>query len=377
MKRINIIKQAALLTAMVVVWSGCDNADYKTIDNAIYWEEASTAMAEKITVDPEKSMTTAITARLASPLSTDVKAEVVIDPDFLAAYNKAHQTNYDLLPGEYCTFDKSIVIKAGEALAQATEFTIQPYAAPNGEQYALPVKLKVTEGAVTSIGESGSFILLLNQPLVQAVPQLKSANMAQTNPDVAWNEVTNEWTLEGWVQMDGFAINNQAIFNSGGKGTEVYVRFGDASIPYNSLQIKTMGSQVNTVTLFEANKWYHVALTYNAAGLVTVYINGIKDVTLQTKGGPANFEQMQIVTSGSYFRNRCMMAQLRLWKVTLTPTQILSNMFYAAKSDDPNLMGYWKMNEGEGNLFKDSTPNGRDMTAGGTFDWAKNIRFDK
>lgn len=60
-----------------------------------------------------------------------------------------------------------------------------------------------------------------------------------------------EWSIETWVWMDGFQINNQAIINSGGNGTEIYIRFGDASIPYNSLQIKTMGSQVNTVTLFE------------------------------------------------------------------------------------------------------------------------------
>ena len=54
--------------------------------------------------------------------------------------------------------------------------------------------------------------------------------------------------------MDGFDINNQAIFNSGSSDHEVYIRFGDAMIPYNSLQVKTLGSQVNTVTLFEKNK---------------------------------------------------------------------------------------------------------------------------
>lgn len=357
--------------------TGCDNAEYKTIDNAIYWEEASTALATKVTVDPQSPITTSIKARLAAPLTSDLEAEIEIDQDFLNQYNQSNMASFEVLPKEFYSFDKKVVIKAGEVEALSTDISILPYQTPNGEQYALPVKLKVTKGDVTSIGQSGHFILLLNQPLVQSVPQLRSANKAVTNPDIPWNEVTSEWTLEAWVQMDGFAINNQALFNSGGKGTEVYIRFGDASIPYNSLQIKTQGSQVNTVTLFEANKWYHVAITCSSSGLVTVYINGVKDVALQTKGAPTNFEQMQIVSSGTWFRNRCMMAQLRLWKVALTPTQILSNMFYAAKSSDSNLMGYWKMDEAEGNVFKDSTPNGRDMTAGGTFTWTEKIRFDK
>ena len=78
--------------------------------------------------------------------------------------------------------------------------------------------------------------------------------------------------------------------------------------------MKTLGSQVNTVTLFEKNKWYHRAFVYNSSGLLSIYINGVLDVTLQTKGGPVRFDKMNMVSSGSYFRNDCQMAQVRLWK---------------------------------------------------------------
>lgn len=376
MKKVNIKTTLLACASVAFLATGCDNADYKTIDNAIYWEEASTAAATKITVDPQANVVTSIVARIANPVATDVVAEIELDKDYLDAYNKANGTAYEILPDQYCSYNKKIEIKAGDVAAEATEFTIKPYATPNGESYALPVSIKVVEGAVASIGESNKFILLFNQPLVQSVPHLASSNAAVTD-GTPWNVTTNEWTIETWVQMSGFQINNQAIINSGGNGTEVYIRFGDASIPYNSLQIKTQGAQVNTVTLFEKNKWYHLGIVYDASGLVTIYVNGVKDVTLQTKGGPANFEQMGIVTSGSWFRDECMMAQLRLWKTAITQTQITSNMYYAVRSDNPNLLGYWKLDEGEGNTFHDCTPNGHDMTAKGSFSWIPNVRFDK
>ena len=192
-----------------------------------------------------------------------------------------------------------------------------------------------------------------------------------------WGVTTNEWSLEAWIQMDGFDINNQAIFNSGSKDHEVYIRFGDAMIPYNSLQVKTLGSQVNTVTLFEKDKWYHLAFVYNSSGLLSIYINGVLDVTLQTKGGPVRFDTMNMVSSGSYFRNNCQMAQVRLWKTAISQTQIQSNMYFAVKPADPNLIGYWKMDEGKGNAFADCTGHGYDLTAGGTLVWKEHVRFDK
>lgn len=363
----------AALTLMV---SGCDNADNKVIDNAIYWEEASNAVATKITVDPQADVTASLTARIARALDVDVTAEIEIDPELLKAYNEANVTTYDVLPAEFCTYDKNIVIKAGE-VAENINFVIKPYSSGKDITYALPVSIK-TKGGVSTIGESYKYILLLNQPLIQSVPKLNYTNMPKTDKDIPWNVTTNEWSIETWVQMDAFRINNQAIINSGGKGSEVYIRFGDAPIPYNSLQIKTMGSQVNTTTLFEPNKWYHIAITYNASGLVTIYVNGVKDVTVQTSGGATNFEQMQIVSSGEdWFWDNCMMAQLRLWKVAITPTQIQSNMYYGVRSDDPNLLGYWRLDEGEGTVFYDCTANKHDMIAEKAFSWIPETRFDK
>ena len=374
MKRNNIKNYFIACADIVSFLNGYDNADYKILDNAIYFSEAESGSFEKITADPENVTTTSLNIRLAEALAEDVEATLVIDPSILEEYNAANSTSYEVLPENYYTFNKDVKIKAGDVSAEATNFSIKPYATPNGESYAIPIAINVTKGNVSTIGTSGKYLILLNQPLIQAVPVMNWKNHPSTDKEKKWNESVTEYSLEFWVQMDGFRINNQAIFNS----EDIYIRFGDAMIDYDLLQIKTLGSQVNTVTHFLPNKWYHVAFVHDASGLLTIYINGVKDVTLQTKGGPLTFTFLEMVCSGStYFKNNCKLAQVRLWRKAITPTQIISNMYYAVKSTDPNLMGYWKLDEGQGNMFEDCTGQGRDMTVEDELKWEKDVRFDK
>ncbi|MER8252635.1 DUF1735 domain-containing protein, partial [Acinetobacter baumannii] len=66
--------------------TGCDNADYKILDNAIYFSEAESGSFEKITADPENVTTTSLNIRLAEALAEDVEATLVIDPSILEEY---------------------------------------------------------------------------------------------------------------------------------------------------------------------------------------------------------------------------------------------------------------------------------------------------
>ena len=77
-----------------------------------------------------------------------------------------------------------------------------------------------------------------------------------------------------------FPINNQAIFNAPvSKGTEIYIRFGDANVDYDKLQIKTYGSQFNSNTAFEPETWYHLAFVCGN-GKCIMYINGQEDASM-------------------------------------------------------------------------------------------------
>ena len=377
MKRVTIKSYLLACVVLPMILAGCEDADYRVIDNAIYLNEASENGSAKVTVDPENVTTTTLTVRMGQPVAGDVTAVLMIDPSILKEYNEANETSYEVLPEQYFSYDKEIKIQAGDVSAVPSEFKVKPYSNENGELYAIPVSLTEIQGPVSTIGLSSKFIILLDKPLIQSVPFMNTTNAVKPSKEGLWGVTTNEWSLEAWVQMDGFDINNQAIVNSGSKDHEVYIRVGDAMIPYNSLQVKTLGSQVNTVTLFEKDKWYHLAFVYNSSGLLSIYINGVLDVTLQTKGGPVRFDTMNMVSSGSYFRNNCQMAQVRLWKTAISQTRIQSNIYFDVKPSDPNLIGDWKMDEGKGNAFADCTGHGYDLTAGGTLVWKEHVRFDK
>jgi hypothetical protein len=86
-----------------------------------------------------------------------------------------------------------------------------------------------------------------------------------------------------------------------------------------------------------------------------------------------------IGSGASYFPDLCAMSQLRFWKVARTQAQIKNNMYFEIDPANPDLIGYWPMNEGEGNIFNDITGNGNHAVAGGHIlqTWEHNIRFDK
>ena len=159
MKRNNIKNYFIACAALVSFLTGCDNADYKILDNAIYFSEAESGSFEKITADPENVTTTSLNIRLAEALAEDVEATLVIDPSILEEYNAANSTSYEVLPENYYTFNKDVKIKAGDVSAEATNFSIKPYATPNGESYAIPIAINVTKGNVSTIGTSTKFFL--------------------------------------------------------------------------------------------------------------------------------------------------------------------------------------------------------------------------
>lgn len=385
---------AALTVSAAGIITSCDDAEADVIDNRVYITEATSAQATKIAVE-EEGAKVAFTVRMAEPATQDVKVKVKVDPSILPAYNELNKTNFEALPEEFYKFDTDeVVIKAGEVSGPQTLVTIYSFTT-GGKNYALPVAVDQVEGPVTKTSSSSKFIYILDKPLIVKTPIMTGGGKgivagpfdAEGNAP-NWGVLTQNWTLEGWVRMSLLTTNNQAIFNTGSADHEIYIRFGDVNRYYdyypdimNYLQIKTLGSQVETGPIFTRNKWHHFALTYDGTNC-TIYVNGVQEAQFAPpapKGGSVRFDYLQMVSSGSYFRANCNMSQVRLWRVALTQTQIQNNMFYELDASNPDMFGYWKMDEGQGTAFKDSTPNRHDTEAKGNNvkGWTEYLRFDK
>ncbi len=389
--KINHISNYVLATLLFCggLFCACNDAGYDSIDNGLFFSEALSGKTSSKLAIGKETVKFKMTPHLGRKMSQDVQVDFVIDTQLLEKYNALNHTSYEILPAKYLKYKSSTLISAGDvAPTETPEFEVMPYADPNGEMYAIPLSMKTANGVSINFATS-QYIVLLDKALIQAVPEMDSEHIpsspgfkdedtgAFTNP---WNYQSAEWSLEMWVMMDSFDINNQAIANisasAKGKSHEIYIRFGDAGKDFNMLQVKTAGSQVDTKARFEVNKWYHLAFTYGISGKLTVYVNGQSDVTLQTVSpGIITYNGIELCSSSTYFVARCQMAQVRFWKKEISQTQILANMNYQVKASDPNLFGYWKLDDASGATFKDYSVNKKDMVLHRTPTWIPNVHF--
>lgn len=356
-----IIKFSALALAFSV-FASCDDANYQSMENGLYINEAASATTFNQQVEDlaiSKEMTMAIHLRVARPAEKDIKATIGLAPEFMDKYNAEHGTSYQVLPDEFLKFDTECVIPAGSTTSRDININIKPFSTPNGEAYCVPLKVVSADTDVQIMEATSRIMYLLTGPLIQKVPMFDRNPMPSWKGD-NWGIETDEWTLEGWFNMDYLAMydNNQAIFSVAcSSGTEIYVRFGDANVDGRQMQVKTGGSQFELTPIFERHKWYHFALTYSASGEVTAYIDGEKAGGM-TKKNHYIIDNLTLCGSESWFTcKEAKLAQIRLWTKCQPQSTIKANMNRGVKPDSEGLVGYWKLDEGEGNILKDSSPN--------------------
>ena len=120
----------------------------------------------------------------------------------------------------------------------------------------------------------------------------------------------------------------------------------------------------------------------------TIYRNGQVDKSFTpqrptTPSGKMPIDKATIIVTGAnWFVNECMMSQARFWKVARSQSEIQANMYDAVNANNPNLIAYWPMDEGEGTgdgaVLHDISGNGHDATSAGNIiqRWEHNVRFD-
>ena len=368
---------------------GCEDADYSVLSDQAFFAQTQTNgnSSEKITIGNEP-VTTALNVRLSNPTSEPCSFEVVVDTAVLGNFNRHNTTSYVPLPeGQYSMATKNIMVDAGTSLSAPLNITFNPLTAGmknSGAKYALPLKLVSTDGKKDVLNSGSSMVVLLDQVIYTPVPVLNSSN----NFKFKWaangdNIELNTWTVEMNVNISLLGtqvgqFNNQSIFGgwgSNGKNGEIYIRFGDAPIKGNILQIKTQGTQMNSRMEFKANTWYHIAFVCTGTTL-NLYVNGQLDnsMTLPGKTVWLGAENCQMGNQ-DYLKANVMVSEFRLWTVARSQGEVANNM-YVINPESKGLFAYFKFNEGRGNVFADATGHGNSCIAKGTTQWIPNVRID-
>lgn len=188
------------------------------------------------------------------------------------------------------------------------------------------------------------------------------------------------FTLEAMVYpqtLDKSSNTYESLSSIMGIEGKFLVRFGDSGIENNQLQVATSkGNVTSDDLLFDLNRWYHIAVTFNA-GEITIYVDGVNRCTGTVDVASVDFGMPHTNEDNGWNSDRCFwigysynterdfqgqMAEVRIWNKALTETDLKAeNHFYSVDPDSEGLVAYWKLDDGEGTTVKDYTGNGNNL----------------
>jgi len=380
--RINSKSILAGMALGALLLTGCNDAEYDTLSNQAYILQTNTNANSslKLTVGAEVATTT-LNVRLSDVANVESRYRLVYDTAVVNEYNRLNETPYASLPQEsFSLSSEETTIEAGASVSTPITLTVPPYSEAlkaSGKKYAIGFRLENTSGNASVLPSGSKIVYILDQVVIQPVVVLDQSHYVSQN--LVKNHPLTEWTVEMNINKHILYTevgrgNNQAIFGAG--PDEIYIRFGDAPIEGNRLQIKTQGTQMNSLALFNEHTWYHLAFVCTGTKLY-LYVNGQLDNSMDLPGKTTNVNSINICSPSTYWLGNAMYSEVRFWQRARSQAEIANNM-YACDPTTPGLITYYKMNEGEGYSFRDASGNGNNAETNGQAvpEWIQDVRID-
>lgn len=380
--RINSKSILAGMALGALLLTGCNDAEYDTLSNQAYILQTNTNANSslKLTVGAEVATTT-LNVRLSDVANVESRYRLVYDTAVVNEYNRLNETPYASLPQEsFSLSSEETTIEAGTSVSTPITLTVPPYSEAlkaSGKKYAIGFRLENTSGNASVLPSGSKIVYILDQVVIQPVVVLDQSHYVSQN--LVKNYPLTEWTVEMNINKHVLYTevgrgNNQAIFGAG--PDEIYIRFGDAPIEGNRMQIKTQGTQMNSLALFNEHTWYHLAFVCTGTKLY-LYVNGQLDNSMDLPGKTTNVNSINICSPSTYWLGNAMYSEVRFWQRARSQAEIANNM-YACDPTTPGLITYYKMNEGEGYSFRDASGNGNNAETNGQAvpEWIQDVRID-
>jgi hypothetical protein len=334
-----------------------------------------------------------VTATGTEKAAEDINVVFSLDTAAVGRYNKEHKTTYFVVPDAAINLsDLSTVIKAGSSASTPVIVkVISTSPLIDGRSYLIPLSIQTVTGGHMKVLESSRTIFLRIARIISfpAVSMNNSTAGTTGAPGTRGNfNGAVLFTPLTPVKLPNFTleIKNLVYAYRGGDGntnpqpiqtlvnwtnqweqTSLGLRYGELGNPNNSLQL--IGSLGGAFAYgFNANQWYTISLAYDGNKCV-MYVDGNK-ATEVSGSMVLEFSRMQFgqcwggYHTRQYFNGR--IAECRVWSRCLTAGEIKLNLCGA----DPNadgLLAYWKLNEGAGAIFHNSSKEGTKYD----MDWSK------
>ena len=417
-----------LLVLVAIVLASCSRFDVvdRVFDNSAYLNVSATDQTQLATFNNRINETSvSLAVQLAYPADKDIAATVSVDASLVDEYNHRYSTSYEMLPSQYYDFpDKTVTVSAGRVSSEKVEILFKGLTGEGEDNtgameldktWILP--LKVTSGDIDVMGSASvAYYLVKRTSAITMAAQLtdnwiKFPKMNEVGGSVAaaYNGLT-AITYEAFIYIDKFDTENSFgdCNISTVMGVEQYLllRIGDTNFERRQLQFDGSGngsqfgklpSKGDPSKNLSAGQWYHVACTYDqATRTARIYLNGeltdeSKDVgvtgsseenriNLAMRGmeGATNSEY-EFFIGKSYNDYRPLqgsIAEARVWSVARTQQEIWDNMYRITDPENhPELIGYWKFDEGSGNTVHDYSLYGNHGTAQNDITWNTSIEI--
>ena len=163
------------------------------------------------------------------------------------------------------------------------------------------------------------------------------------------------FTIEAWVYYNSFKYIPAIInFSNVKKDNIILMSRNTALILYIKLQ--TSAKVLQASNIIELDKWIHLAATVDSSGNGKLYKNGIEvksgEMQLpQNLNRTINYIGRSTLTQYTFFDGR--MSEVRFWKCSRTVEELQQNLHRRLEENEPELVGYWPLNEGTGDVSHD------------------------
>ncbi len=194
--------------------------------------------------------------------------------------------------------------------------------------------------------------------------------------------ITGDITVEAWVKTPSSWTENypQIIARAGGgiDGFNLYIANAKNESDRKFSFILKSGNNswgddfAKGTSVAQDNTWYHVT-GVREGNIVKIYVNGIIEGIDSGSPEPINYGSVPVAyigrKSGGYWWNG-IIDEVRIWNRALTQKEIQANaQDIKISSNEPGLVGYWKLDEGSGTEAKDYSSNGNHGTLEGKPEW--------
>ncbi len=184
---------------------------------------------------------------------------------------------------------------------------------------------------------------------------------AQTEAPIAFSN--KDFAADMWVRL----TSSGTIWEHG----TADARFTVGVDEMNHLVLKIGEAEYISENVVPMDKWIFLSFNYTYQANSSLFSASVaydaNTVDLFTAASVADYENTGRLTIGKHIEGA--IHELALWNVARSTTTSQAEMHFRKSAATPNLIGYWKMNEGTGAIAKDVARNRHMQTAG---NWALN-----